>query len=100
MPTVISTHVLDTQAGEPGAGIRVGLFRGDELISLQETNEDGRISDLSEGQSLGPGEYRLVFYVETGFFEQVEVTIAIDGSRHYHVPLLLAPYQCTIYRGT
>ena len=97
---MISTHVLDTEVGEPGAGIKVGLFRGDQLISLQETDEDGRISDLSEGQSLGPGEYRLVFYVEGGFFEKIEVTIAIDGSRHYHVPLLLSPFQCTIYRGS
>jgi 5-hydroxyisourate hydrolase len=97
---VISTHVLDTEIGEPGAGIKVGLFHGNDLISLQETDEDGRISDLSEGQSLGPGEYRLVFFVEGGFFEKVEVTIAIDGSRHYHVPLLLSSYQCTIYRGS
>jgi 5-hydroxyisourate hydrolase-like protein (transthyretin family) len=22
------------------------------------------------------------------------------GRDHYHVPLLLAPYQCTIYRGS
>jgi len=98
---VISTHVLDTEAGEPGAGIKVGLYADDDLISLQETDQDGRISDLSEGQSLGPGAYRLVFYVESGFFEKVEVTIVLDGARpHYHVPLLLAPYQCTIYRGS
>jgi 5-hydroxyisourate hydrolase len=101
MRDVISTHVLDTELGEPGAGIKVGLFRGQELVSLQETDEDGRISDLSEGQSLGPGEYRLVFYVESGFFEKVEVTIAVPGpGEDYHVPLLLSPYQCTIYRGT
>jgi 5-hydroxyisourate hydrolase len=100
MPVVISTHVLDTETGEPGAGLRVGLFRGESLISLQETDEDGRIRDLSEGLPLEPGEYRLVFYVESGFFEKVEVTVALDGSRHYHVPLLLAPYQCTIYRGS
>jgi 5-hydroxyisourate hydrolase len=98
---VISTHVLDTEAGEPGTGIKVGLYRGEELVSLQETNDDGRIPDLSEGQSLGPGEYRLVFYVESGFFREVEVTIALEPGRdHYHVPLLLAPYQCTIYRGS
>lgn len=97
---MISTHVLDTEAGAPGAGVKVGLFRGDTLLSLQETNEDGRIPDLSQGQSLGPGEYRLVFYVESGFFEKVEVTIVLDGDRDYHVPLLLAPYQCTIYRGS
>jgi 5-hydroxyisourate hydrolase len=101
MQGVISTHVLDTEEGEPGAGIKVGLFRGQELISLQETNADGRIPDLSEGQPLGPGSYRLVFYVESGFFAQVEATIVLEPGRdHYHVPLLLAPYQCTIYRGS
>lgn len=98
---MISTHILDTELGEPGAGIRVGLFRGTDLVSLQETDQDGRISDLSEGQSLGPGRYRLVFYVERGFFEQVEATVVLEPGRdHYHVPLLLAPYQCTIYRGS
>ncbi len=98
---MISTHVLDTELGEPGAGIRIGFFRGQELISLQETDEDGRIADLSQGQSLGPGPYRLVFYVESEFFEKVEVTIVLEAGRdHYHVPLLLAPYQCTIYRGS
>lgn len=98
---MISTHILDTEHGEPGAGIKVGLFRGGHLISLQETDEDGRIPDLSEGQSLGPGEYRLVYYVDGGFFEKVEVTIAIpDPGAHYHVPLLLSPYSCVVYRGT
>ena len=98
---MISTHILDTEAGEPGAGIKVGLFRGSELVSLQETDEGGRISDLSEGQSLGAGEYRLVFYVESGFFEKIEATIVLEPGRdHYHIPLLLARYQCTIYRGS
>ncbi len=97
---MISTHVLDTELGEPGAGVKVGLFRGGELVSLQETDEDGRIPDLSGGQSLGPGSYRLVFYVESGFFDKVEVTIEVDPSEHYHVPLLLSPYACVIYRGS
>ncbi len=100
MQSVISTHVLDTELGEPGAGIKVALYRGKELISLQETDEDGRIGDLSEGE-LEPGEYRIVFHVESGFFEKVEVTIAVPGpGEHLHVPLLLSPYQCTIYRGS
>lgn len=96
----ISTHVLDTELGEPGAGIKVGLFRGEDLLSLQETDEDGRIPDLSDGRHLGPGEYRLVYYVDSGFFEKVEVTIAVQPGEHYHVPLLLAPYSCVIYRGS
>ena len=98
---MISTHVLDTELGEPGAGIRVSLYRGKDLISYQETDDDGRIADMSEGQSLGPGEYRLVFHVGGGFFERIEVTIAIaDPDAHYHVPLLLSPYACVIYRGS
>lgn len=98
---MISTHVLDTELGEPGAGIKVGLFHGKDLISLQETDDDGRISDLTEGQTLGPGQYRLVFYANSGFFDKVEVTIAVpDPDDHVHVPLLLSPYSCVIYRGS
>jgi 5-hydroxyisourate hydrolase len=98
---MISTHVLDTEQGAPGRGVGVSLYRGQELISHQETNEDGRIPDLSGGSDLEPGEYRLVFHIAGGFFEQVEVTIAIpDPTVHHHVPLLLAPYSCTIYRGS
>ena len=96
---MISTHVLDTELGEPAAGMKVGLYRGKELVSLQETDGNGRIAELAV--ALEPGEYRLVFYVETGFFEKVELTIAItDVNRHYHVPLLVSAYQCTTYRGS
>lgn len=98
---MISTHVLDTEHGEPGAGIKVGLYRGKDLISLQETDDDGRIRDLSDGELPAPGEYRLVFYVDSGFFEKVEVTIAVpDPAEHLHVPLLLSPFSCVIYRGS
>jgi 5-hydroxyisourate hydrolase len=98
---MISTHVLDTEQGLPGAGIKVALYHGKDLISLQETDEDGRIADLSDGQLPGPGEYRLVFHAESGFFEKVEVTIAVpDPDDHLHVPLLLSPFACVIYRGS
>ena len=97
---MISTHVLDTERGRPGAGLKVGLYRGGEQLSLWETDEDGRIADLSP-PTLEPGVYRIVFYTESGFFEKVEVSIAIaDPDEHFHVPLLLAPYSCVIYRGS
>ena len=96
---MISTHVLDTMQGKPGAGVKVGLYRGDELVSEQETNEDGRIAELATG-ALEPGVYQIVFH-PGGFFEQVEVTITVaDPDEHFHVPLLLAPYSCVIYRGS
>jgi 5-hydroxyisourate hydrolase len=97
---VISTHVLDTKEGRPGAGLKVGLYSAKELISLQETDEDGRIAELSPA-ALEPGVYRIVFHTDGGFFEKIEVSIAIaDPDEHFHVPLLLAPYSCVIYRGS
>ena len=94
----ISTHVLDTERGEPARGIRVELLRGDLLLSVRETDEDGRVSDLG-GVELPPDVYRLVFHPRSPFFRGIEVEVELaDG--HYHVPLLLAPYSCAIYRGS
>ena len=95
----LSTHILDTEVGEPAAGVKVGLFRGKDLISLQETDDDGRIANLFE-TDFRPGEYRLVFYVEGGFFEKVELTLAFVEDRHSHVPLLVSSYACATYRGS
>jgi 5-hydroxyisourate hydrolase len=97
---VISTHVLDTELGEPAAGMKVGLYRGRELISLQETDDDGRIADLAGGP-LAPGEYRLAFYIERGFFERLDLTVAIvEPDAHHHIPLLVSSYACVTYRGS
>ena len=97
---MISTHILDTEQGRPAAGVAVSLYRGDELVSTGVTDRDGRIGDMSEGQSLGAGAYRMVFEVQRPFFERVEVTIAVQAGEHYHVPLLLSPYSCVVYRGS
>jgi len=94
----ISTHVLDTERGEPASGIRVELFRGDLLLSVHETDADGRITDLG-GVELPPDVYRLVFHPHSPFFRAIEVEIEL-GEGHYHVPLLLSPYSCAIYRGS
>ena len=95
---MISTHVLDTGLGEPAAGVRVQLFRDDELVAEAETDDDGRIRDLAD---VGPGIYRLVFHPPSPFFRRVELELAIDdGERHYHVPLLVSSYGCASYRGS
>ena len=95
---MISTHVLDTERGRPAAGVRVELYRGEELLAARETDGDGRIADLGEPE---PGIYRLVFLPESSpFFKRIEVEISLDDSGHVHVPLLLAPYSCTTYRGS
>jgi 5-hydroxyisourate hydrolase len=97
---MISTHVLDTERGTPRDGLTVALYRDGELLSEQVTDGDGRIADLAPA-GLERGEYRLVFDVGGEFFRRVELTLAIDDpDRDYHVPLLLAPYACTTYRGS
>jgi 5-hydroxyisourate hydrolase len=97
---MISTHVLDTEHGAPRAGLKVALYRGDKLVSEQETDGDGRIAELAP-DGIEPGDHRLVFAVGGEFFRQLELTLSItDPDRHYHVPLLVAPYLCTTYRGS
>lgn len=96
---MISTHVLDTERGRPAAGVRVELHRGEELIAAKDTDSDGRIPDLSG--DLEPGTYRLVFLpVSSPFFVRIEVEVSLSDTAHVHVPLLLSPYVCTIYRGS
>lgn len=106
-PTV-STHVLDTQAGLPRPGVRVRLVRliddGAEVPAGQGiTDADGRIRSLLRGE-LTIGDYRLYFDLRGhggSFFEAMMLQIHIEDVTHsYHVPLLLAPYAMTTYRGS
>jgi 5-hydroxyisourate hydrolase len=97
MRGVISTHVLDTERGAPAVGVRVELYRGPERVAEAETDGDGRVRALAE---VDPGPYRLVFHPPSPFFRRVEVEVEIEAGRDHHVPLLLSPYQCTIYRGS
>ena len=92
----ISTHVLDTERGRPAAGVRVELYRGEELVGSGETDDDGRIRELGEGE---PGTYRLVFQPPSPFFRRVELEVEL-GEGHYHVPLLVSSYACATYRGS
>jgi 5-hydroxyisourate hydrolase len=115
-PTVptISTHVLDTERGAPAAGVHVSLFKlgeDDRPIRLTQalTDDDGRVRDLLE-RPLSPGTYRLEFSlagrtVEEGgedrFFRRLSIDVRIDDvSRSYHVPVLVAPFSMTTYRGS
>ena len=96
MSTSVSTHVLDTAAGRPAAGVEVELHRGEEEIAAAATDADGR-ARLADG--LEPGTYRLVFHPPSPFFRRVELEVEL-GDGHHHVPLLVAPYGCATYRGS
>lgn len=109
MPATISTHVLDTETGKPAAGVPVRLVRvlADGHIvpaGSGRTDDDGRIRELLAGE-LVTGIYRLTFevheYRPQCFFREVTLEVAIgDVSRSYHVPLLVAPYGVSSYRGS
>jgi 5-hydroxyisourate hydrolase len=96
----LSTHVLDVSTGTPAAGVRVTL--GSRTLT---TDAQGRIADLSGG-GINPGSYRLLFEVGAYFaaiphlFETVALEVQLSEGRHYHVPLLIAPFACSSYRGT
>jgi 5-hydroxyisourate hydrolase len=93
---MISTHVLDTASGRPAGGIRVEVYRGDELVSSAVTDDDGRVRELADVE---PGVYRLVFHPPSPFFRRVELELEL-GEGDYHVPLLVSPYACATYRGS
>ncbi len=114
----LTTHVLDTALGRPAAGISLSLYRltdtARNLVCQKITNSDGRCDGpLAEGGSFVPGIYELEFAagayfkaVGVGqpagqFLDQVVLRFVIDqGDQHYHVPLLLAPYGYSTYRGS
>jgi len=97
MSVSLSTHVLDTEGGRPAEGVPVRLYRGDELVAEAHTDGDGRVVEL--GAALEPGSYRLVFRLPSPFFRVLELEVELEGG-HYHVPVLVSPYQCTTYRGS
>jgi hydroxyisourate hydrolase len=107
--TTLSTHVLDIERGVPASGVRLELYRGEQPLVRAETNADGRVPDLAGG-SVEPGTYRLVFDVAAYFVAQGRdapflrrVSLDFDvraADPHYHVPLLLSAYACTLYRGS
>ncbi len=103
----ISTHILDTALGQPAVGVPVrlsGLLDDGAQRALGEgvTDADGRIRSLVE--ELVEGVYRLTFEVHAyrrGFLREVTLEIEVDdATRSWHVPLLLAPYGATTYRGS
>jgi len=102
--STLSTHVLDTAAGRPAAGITVRLeTRTGDILGAGVTNEDGRVGSIGP-ERLDVGDYVLRFatadYVE-GFYPEVVVVFTVaDPDQHYHVPLLLSPYGYSTYRGS
>ncbi len=111
-PGRLTTHVLDTAAGTPAAGLTLKLYRitgdGPELVRSVSTNSDGRCDEpLLDADQMQSGEYELVFNLEeyfgsgNSFYKTVPVRFVISATdQHYHVPLLVSPYGYSTYRGS
>lgn len=115
----LTTHVLDTAAGVPAAGMRVELLRRDggaaaSPLAAFTTNAEGRCpAALLEGDALRAGRYELHFHVadyfrargvslpEPPFLDVVVLGFGVaDPAQHYHVPLLASPWSYSTYRGS
>ncbi len=107
----LTTHVLDTAAGRPGAGMKIELSVLDgnawKHLKTVTANKDGRTDQpLAEGAALKAGQYRLEFHVgdyfgSREFLDVVPVRFNVgDAGAHYHVPLLCTPWSYTTYRGS
>jgi 5-hydroxyisourate hydrolase len=107
----ITTHVLDTANGRPGAGMKLefSVLEGHrwKLLKTVSTNQDGRTdAPLLEGAELRPGTYQIVFHAgnyfqSKAFLDLVPIRFGVeDASAHYHVPLLCSPWGYTTYRGS
>ena len=114
----LTTHVLDTANGRPGAGVKVELYAlaGDtrRLLKTAVTNHDGRCdAPLLADDAFATGEYELVFHAgdyfaaagaqlpQPPFVDRVVLRFGIaDAGSHYHVPLLVSPWSYSTYRGS
>ncbi len=113
----LTTHVLDISAGLPAAGVRIELHahtpQGLRLLTTTATGTDGRVAAaLLSGADFKAGSYQLTFHTaeyfrgrgiqlpEPAFLERASVQIGVAAAdQHYHVPLLIAPWSYSVYRG-
>ena len=114
----LTTHILDTARGQPGAGIRIDLYTCDaparQHLASFVSNHDGRCDQpLLAGEQLRAGRYELDFHVgdyfaelglplpEPRFLDLITLRFGVaDANAHYHVPLLLSPFGYSTYRGS
>ena len=117
MSGYLTTHVLDTANGCPAEGLTIDLYRieGEKRSHLRRlvTNSDGRTDQhILPADEFCHGEYELVFHAgeylaipgadAAGpmFLSTIPIRFGISEDSHYHVPLLLAPFGYSTYRGS
>ena len=111
---ILSTHTLDSVSGSSATNVRVQLFSllGDckkELVFDTRTNQEGRLSETFESGGAKAGEYELIFHSGDYIGQQnlqeanpvmdsVVIRLNVhDFERRYHIPLLIAPHNYTVW---
>ncbi|CDQ74127.1 5-hydroxyisourate hydrolase b [Oncorhynchus mykiss] len=111
----LTTYVLNTGDGVPGARMALSLHRLDSLlviwnlVTVGTTDEDGRCPGLITTKAFTPGMYKMRF--ETGqyweslgqnsFYPYVEIVFTITNpNERFHLPLLLSRFSYSTYRGS
>lgn len=114
MPSLITTHVLDTAVGRPASGVPVRLeveAQGKwRELARGNTNVDGRVTDLLPADTqLEKAVYRITFELKDyfaragrkSFYPYASIAFEIeDPKQHHHVPLLLSGFGFSTYRGS
>jgi 5-hydroxyisourate hydrolase len=112
----LTTHVLDTSAGLPAAGVRIEVHEqgpAQSLLAAAVTGPDGRCAaPLLAGAAFRAGRYAMTFFLaeyfrsrgvalpEPPFIEEAVIRFGIaHPQQHYHVPLLVSPWSYSVYRG-
>lgn len=114
----LTTHILDTAHGCPAAGVHICVRRiidgAPQELTRAVTNADGRCDKpLVAGDAFTAGQYEIIFAVgpyfaakrdsadEPRFLDDVVIRFGIaHADQHYHVPLLVAPFAYSTYRGS
>ena len=111
---VLSTHTLDSVSGNSAINVRVQLFRlledcEKELVFDTRTNQEGRLSETFESGGVKAEDYELVFhtgdYLGQKIFQEENPVMNLvvirlnvrDFERRYHIPLLIAPHNYTVW---
>jgi 5-hydroxyisourate hydrolase len=113
----LTTHILDISAGLPAAGVRIEVHDSDAasptLLVSAVTGTDGRLgAPLLQGPAFRAGRYAVTYHIaeyfrargvalaEPAFLEEAVIRLGIaNPDEHYHVPLLIAPWSYSVYRG-
>ena len=111
---ILSTHTLDSVSGNSAINVRVQLIRllsecEKELVFDTRTNKEGRLSETFKSGGAKTENYELVFHSgdyleqkniqeENPVMDSVVIRLNVrDFERRYHIPLLIAPHNYTVW---